>query len=303
MKDSDQPVPGSRILHWVLAARPKTLPASCVPVAVGTCLAAFNGGFRAVPALLCLLFAVCAQIAANFSNDYFDFKSGVDVDDRLGPDRAVASGWISPRSMLFGAILALLFACSFGLGLIPYGGWKLVWVGVASVLFCLLYTAGPFPLSYIGLGDLAVVTFFGLVATGFTYYVQTQTFTTEIILLGLAVGLATDNILVANNYRDRRSDRIHHKYTSVVLFGDTFGRMLYLVNGLAASGLTLYCFVHGGFSRVAVVLLVLYLYFHLRAWWLLLRLEGKRLNIVLELSAKNLVLYGFLFAIACAVPR
>ncbi len=303
MKASDRSVPGSRISPWVLAARPKTLAASSIPVVVGTCMAAFQGGFRLVPAVLCLMFALCAQIAANFSNDYFDYKSGVDDGERFGPDRAVASGWISPGGMLTGTIIALLFACSFGLGLIPYGGWKLIWVGIACVCFCLLYSAGPFPLAHIGLGDLAVVFFFGLVATGFTFYVQTKTLISEVTLLGLAVGLAADNILVANNYRDRRSDRVHGKYTSIVLFGDTFGRMLYLFNGLVASGLTLYCFTHGGFSRAAVFLLVLYLYFHLRAWFLLLRYEGKKLNLVLEYSAKNLVLYGFLFAIACALPR
>ncbi len=226
----------SPLQAWILAARPKTLPASIVPVLVGSVIAFHSGAFRPLAALMALLFALFAQIAANFVNDLADGRRGNDrEEDRKGPQRMVASGQISPGGMLIGTIVALGLAALGGIGLIYYGGVRLILVGAVCLLFAILYSAGPFPLSYYALGDVLVFLFFGLVATGFTFYVQTGVWTREILWGAIAVGLATDNILIANNYRDRDEDRKNRKFTLIALFGERFGRLFYLVNGLIAA--------------------------------------------------------------------
>lgn len=284
------------LYRWFLATRPKTLAAGSIPVLIGSVCAFRSGHFLFLPAFLCLMFALWSQIAANFFNDYFDFKKGVDDADRVGPDRALASGWIAPGHLFAGAVITLGIGSLFGLGLIPFGGWNLIWVGVISAIFCYLYTAGPCPLSYIGLGDLLVVIFFGLVPVFFTDYVQSRTFDLTLLPLGLATGLIIDNILVANNYRDRETDRLHKKYTTIVLFGKNFGRILYLMNGLLGFLLTLLYFRNAVQPAVWVYFLpLIYLYVHLRTWRKMFRLEGSDLNRILEESAGNLVIFGLLF--------
>lgn len=293
------------IRAWLLAARPKTLAATVVPVAVGGAVAWHDGSFRFFPVFCCFMFAILAQIAANFANDYFDFKHGVDTEDRVGPDRALSNGWISARAMIWGMILTLGLACCFGLLLLPYGGWKLVYVGAAAALFCLLYSAGPYPLANIGLGDLLVIAFFGIIAIAFTVYVQTETFALPTWSVALAFGLATDNILVANNYRDRDTDRAHQKYTSIVLLGEWFGRCLYLFNGLAATGLIcLYFYMKENTGWPIFVALSFYLLIHVRTWYQMIRLQKAQLNQILGASARNLVLLGTLFVgIICFLEK
>ncbi len=292
---------------WLLAARPKTLAASFVPVLVGVTLGwrdaaqgivAPEAVFQAIPAICCFGFAILSQVAANFVNDYSDYKKGSDGEERKGPARAVSSGWIAPKTMLFGTFVALGIACLFGLGLIPFGGWNLIWVGVISCVFCLLYSAGPVPLAYIGLGDVLVVAFFGFVAVGFTYFLQIGRITADAILVGLAIGFATDNILVANNYRDRDEDRKNRKFTLIAIFGERFGRYFYLANGLIVANLLLAAaFRDGRVSSLAVAVPLIYLFFHFSAWRTLNRMRsGKRLNRVLELSSKNLLILGVLLA-------
>ncbi len=283
------------LYYWFLAARPKTLAGGAVPVLVGVAFAIHEGCVNIIPALLCLLFALFAQIGANFSNDYFDFKHGADRENRLGPSRALGSGWIKPNIMLRGIVLVLAIACCCGLGLIPYGGWSLIWVGLLSVIFCLLYTAGPIPLSYIGMGDILVVIFFGLVPVSFTFYVQSNYWIPEVWWIAGGVGLVVNNILVSNNYRDQIEDRQNHKYTTIVLFGSLFGRLFYLFNGLTAVIITISYFIMDNFAVWTWFLPLVYLLAHLRAWRLLSSLEGRDLYRVLEASAKNLVLYGILF--------
>lgn len=138
----------SRIQAWLEAARPKTLPASFSPVLVGCALAYRDGVFKLVPAILCVLVALLAQIASNFANDYFDFKKGADKEDRLGPERAVASGWITPKAMLWGTFITLGLSCLCGCFLLFFAGWELIGVGIAIAICVLAYSAGPFPLAY-----------------------------------------------------------------------------------------------------------------------------------------------------------
>ena len=144
---------------WILAARPKTLTGAVTPVLIGTALAAMDGHFHWLPALICCLFASLMQIAANFINDLFDFLKGTDREDRLGPERACAQGWISPQAMKTGIIITVALACLIGCTLLFFAGWELIIVGVLCVLFAFLYTTGPYPLSYNGWGDVLVIVF------------------------------------------------------------------------------------------------------------------------------------------------
>jgi 1,4-dihydroxy-2-naphthoate octaprenyltransferase len=279
---------------WLLATRPKTLAAGSVPVVVASALAWNFGAFRWQPALLCLTCALLAQIASNFSNDYFDFVKKTDNEERLGPARAVASGWISPRSMLVGTGVVVFLACIFGLGLVAYGGWAMVAVGAICVLALLAYTAGPFPLAYNGLGDVFVFLFFGLTAVVFTFYLQTGYFHYTAFVAGATVGLGAVNILVVNNFRDRENDRASRKRTSIVLFGEHFGKYFYLINGFLAVAL---CFVFWKESTLAALLPLIYIPLHISSWRAMCRIyKGKGLNRILGQTARNLVVLGGLLA-------
>ena len=172
---------------WLLAARPKTLTGAAVPVMLGCGLAAADGGFVLLPAVLCLAFALLMQIDANLINDLWDYLKGSDGEDRLGPERACAQGWITPKSMRLGIAATTLAACAAGCGLIAYGGWWLIAVGAACVLFAFLYTAGPYPLAYHGWGDMLVLLFFGFVPVGCTYYVLCGGWTWQVAFVAAAV--------------------------------------------------------------------------------------------------------------------
>ena len=219
-----------KALAFFFAARPKTLPAALAPVLLGSACAAAAGGFRAVPAALAALFALFAQIASNLANDRGDFLRGTDKADRAGFARATASGWLSPREVAAGTGVALALAALFGSGLIFYGGAAMIAVGAISLLACLAYTTGPFPLSYHGLGDVFVVVFFGFVAVAFTCYVQAGTFPPFLWTTALACGLGADNILIVNNIRDRATDERSGKRTTVVRFGEAWARELFAFN-------------------------------------------------------------------------
>lgn len=280
---------------WLEAARPKTLPASISPVLLGCVLAYNEGIFAIIPAVLCFLVALLAQIASNFANDYFDFKKGADKEDRLGPQRAVACGWITPKAMLAGTYLTLALSCVCGCLLLFYAGWELIPVGIAIALCVLAYSAGPFPLAYNGLGDVCVLLFYGIIPVCFTYYVQTLSFSLLSFLLSLALGLLSVNILVVNNYRDYQQDKVARKRTTIVLFGRMFGRIFYVMNGILA-------------------LLIVFPLLINAAWWIqflfggffvlfyvtcreLFCLEGKDLNKVLGHTARNVFLFALLVSI------
>jgi 1,4-dihydroxy-2-naphthoate octaprenyltransferase len=219
---------------WLLAARPRTLPAAVAPVLVGSALAFHAGHFRPLPALLCLVFALLAQVAANFANDYFDFVKGADGAARVGPRRAVASGLVSPEAMRRATWGVCSAAFLVGLGLLPFGGWPLLLVGISSLLCAVAYTGGPYPLGYHGLGDIFVFLFFGLVAVGATSFVQTGLLSSDALLAGTAVGLLAANILVVNNFRDVETDRAAGKRTLVVRFGRGFAKLQFCSSHSAA---------------------------------------------------------------------
>ena len=278
---------------WILAARPKTLPAAAVPVLLGCALALAEGGFRWIPALLCLLFALLMQIDANLINDLFDYRKGSDRKDRLGPERACAQGWISPRAMKRGIALITATACATGLCLLFYGGTELIVVGAVCVVFAFLYTAGQYPLAYHGWGDGLVIVFFGFVPVGVTYYVLCHGWTTEVTVVSLACGLVIDTLLMVNNYRDREQDAQSGKRTLVVRFGPKAGSLAYLTLGIVASGLCL-TLLSGGYFAAGLLPLA-YLPFHLAAWRRMVRIrEGRELNLILGKTSRNILIFGIL---------
>ena len=204
---------------WLLAARPKTLPAAMAPVLVGSGLAAADARFAAGPALAALAGALLIQIATNFANDYYDFLKGADTEARLGPTRAAQAGLLPPSAVRTGALVTFGLATLAGLYLTWVAGWPIVVIGVLSIAAGLAYTAGPFPLAYMGLGEPFVFLFFGLVAVGGTYYVQALDVTPGALLAGVGVGALSTAILVVNNLRDLETDAAVGKRTMAVRLG------------------------------------------------------------------------------------
>lgn len=281
---------------WFLAARPKTLASAFTPVLIGSALAFMDGQFSWLPALICLLFAFEMQIAANFINDLYDFLKGSDREDRLGPERATSQGWISPLAMKRGIFIIVAIACITGSMLLFYTGWQLIIVGLLCVLFAFLYTTGPYPLSYNGWGDALVLVFFGFVPVGGTYYVQSQTWTTDATVASVVCGLIVDTLLVVNNYRDREADKKSGKRTIIVRFGEPFGRYLYLWLGIIAAWGCLWFLVDG--HLYAALLPQLYLIAHIRTWQRMVKIHsGKKLNSILGETSRNMLLFGLLLSL------
>ena len=216
---------------WLLATRPKTLDGAAVPVMIGVALALRTTGWqhcRFVPAILCFLFAFLMQVDSNLINDYFDFRHGNDDPaTRLGPKRACSEGWITPRAMVAGLALVSVLACAVGLPLVWYGGWQMIIVGAACVLFAFLYTTF---FSYQGLGDVLVLVFFGIVPVCFTYYViipeVARVITWQVVAISIGCGLVIDTLLCVNNFRDRENDMKDGKRTVIVRLGEEGGATL-----------------------------------------------------------------------------
>lgn len=212
---------------WVLAARPKTLPAAAAPVVVGSALAWRAGGFRLLPALAALAGALLIQVATNLANDYFDFVKGADTVDRVGPTRVTQSGLLAPRAVLGGLVATMALALGVGAYLVSVAGTPVVWIGLASLACAVAYTGGPFPLAYLGLGDLFVMVFFGLVAVGGTVFVQLLELAPGTLWAGAGVGAVSTAILVVNNLRDIGTDARAGKRTMAVRLGVTGSRVEY----------------------------------------------------------------------------
>jgi 1,4-dihydroxy-2-naphthoate polyprenyltransferase len=217
----------SHLRLWLLAARPRTLPAAIAPVLVGTALAVSESTFRVGPFIAALVGSVFIQIGTNLSNDYSDARRGADTEDRLGPVRVTAGGLMPPRRVLVGTYVAFGVAVAAGLYLAAVAGWELLVVGAASILAGVLYTGGPRPYGYEGLGELFVFTFFGLVAVAGSYFVQVEDLRWEAVALGVPVGLLAAAILVVNNVRDIDTDRRAGKRTLAVKLGRERARSLF----------------------------------------------------------------------------
>ncbi len=218
-------VPAARA--WVMAARPKTLTAAAAPVVAGTGLAAHHGVLAWLPAAAALVGAILIQIGTNLANDYYDFVRGGDTEERVGPVRVTQAGILAPERVRLAMVLVLGAAMLVGVYLVSVGGWPIVWIGLASVACAVLYTGGPFPLAYHGLGDLFVFVFFGLVAVGGTYFVQGLAWPSDALLAGAGLGALSTAILVANNLRDLDTDARAGKRTLAVRLGATGTKLEY----------------------------------------------------------------------------
>ncbi len=220
-----RPPTGVRI--WLMAARPRTLPAAIAPVLVGTSLAIAQGTFHPLAFLAAMLGSIFIQIGTNLANDYSDARRGTDTDDRLGPVRVTAGGLAPPRQVLLATYVTFGLAVLCGVYLTLVAGPELLLVGVASILAGVLYTGGPRPYGYEGLGELFVFLFFGVVAVVGSYYVQVQRLPWEAFALSVPVGLLAAAVLVVNNVRDLETDRRARKRTLAVRIGRERTRALY----------------------------------------------------------------------------
>ena len=271
--------------------RLRTLPVSVAGVIAGTGCAVWHGKFNALPALLCLLFAVLAQIASNFGNEYYDYAKGVDKKGREGFRRGVTEGDISPEAMKRATFGTLVAAAVTGCTLLLFGGWWLLPVGIAIVLFALAYSAGPYPLSHHGLGDVAVVIFFGIVPVTLTCYLQCggwEALNTS-LPTSIATGLLAANVLVVNNYRDADDDRQVGKRTTAVIFGRKAMGQAYLLSGIIA--MLAMAPVWWQMPLYSLIAPLIYTITHIALWRKLITRQGSELNPLLGKTAMNLLLF------------
>lgn len=282
---------------WWLASRPKTLPAALAPVLIGTAMAVGSGKGHLLSALLAGCGALLIQIGTNFANDYFDFVQGADDHTRTGPTRATQAGWVQPSAMRTAFVLTFSLAALVGTYLVWRGGWPIVVIGAFSILFGIIYTGGPFPLGYFGLGDIAVFIFFGLVAVGGTYYVQALEWPAMVWVSGIAPGCFSTAILDINNYRDIHSDRKAGKRTLAVRFGPGFAKTEYALC-IAFGSLTPLVLVVFFDAPVLSALSTLTLVAAIPTLRKVFTLEpGPVYNTILAETGKLLLLYSILFSV------
>lgn len=235
----NQPKKISKFQTWVLASRPKTLPAAVSPVIIGSAVAFAEGGFRFLPALVAFLGALLLQIGANLANDVFDFEKGADQRNRLGPLRVTQAGLLSPSEVKTGMWLTFVLAGLCGIYMTLVSGWFIVLIGLLAILAAIAYSGGPFPYGYRGLGEFFVFVFFGFAAVCGTYYAQTGYISQLAVLSSIPVGLLIVSILVVNNVRDFESDKAANKRTLAVRFGLDWAKQEFVVVVILAFVITI----------------------------------------------------------------
>lgn len=287
-----------KIRLWFYATRPKTLPASVIPVMTGTALAFSEGKFDLSVLIVTLLSALLIQVITNFVNEIYDFKRGADTSERLGPERAVASGKISPKTMKVVAAVLTFITLIMGLWLVltKGGGFYILVIGILSLIFAYGYTAGPFPLAYKGLSEVFVFLFFGIFAVSGTYFLQTGNLTVESLITGFGPGFISMNILGVNNIRDIQTDFKAGKYTLAVRIGRRNAIALYIVFSVFAfiTPFILTLFIKNYLILLPVICLPFSFYLTLS----LIKYSGKDLNKVLAGTGQLLVLYGILNSVS-----
>lgn len=291
------------VSHWILAARLRTLPAAIAPVLVAGALASRHGVFDTFPWIVALLCAILIQIGTNFANDYFDFKKGADTPDRVGFIRASASGLIAPETMWLATKLTMLAAFLLGLILVFHAGWVILLIGLLSILFGFLYTGGPYPLGYNGLGDVFVFLFFGIVAVMGTYYVMALQWSEESFWVSLAIGALATNILVVNNLRDVNTDRVAGKRTLGVLLGEGWLKAEYVGLMLLAYAIPPHLYVMEGYN-LFIFLPVLALVVAKRPLTTVLNHTDKvELNATLNETGRFLAVFSLMLALGILLDR
>lgn len=290
----------SKFQSWILASRPKTLLAALVPVMVGSALAISMKKFFLPYSLIALLCSILIQVGTNFTNDLYDYLKGSDTIKRKGPRRVLASGLISVTEMRIAIILVFGLTFILGLYLVFSVGILILWVGIFSIIAGIIYTAGPFPLAYNGLGDLFVFIFFGVIGTMGTFYLHTQEISFLSFLVSIPVGALITNILVVNNFRDIEEDREGNKNTLAVIFGKEFSRWQFIILILISYLTSFALYLKFDFSFwIFLPLMTIPISFILIN--MLFRLKGEELNKTLELSAKYAGIYGLCLSIGLII--
>lgn len=285
----------TRFQIWMMAARPRTLPAASAPVIAGSAAAFSQGYFDLLPALAALLGALLLQIGANFANDVFDYQKGVDTAERMGPLRVTAAGLAAPAQVKTAMWITFGLAALCGVYLALHAGWPVIAIGVLSIITAMAYTGGPYPLGYHGLGEVAVFVFFGLAAVCGTYYVQALRLDAIAGWIAVPMGLLTVAILVVNNLRDYATDRASGKHTLAARFGEEWTRKEYQVVVGAAYLAVLGMWLSGATSAWALLTwITLPLAFQLRGK--IYALRGRALNAVLAQTGQLELYFGLAFA-------
>jgi 1,4-dihydroxy-2-naphthoate octaprenyltransferase len=297
---SSPPLPAWKI--WLLAARPRTLPAAAAPVIVGSAVAYWEGGFVFWPALAALLAALLLQIGANLANDVFDYHRGADTSERLGPLRVTQAGLLRPDQVLAGMWVTFTLAALLGMYLFWAAGWPVLIIGLLAIAAAIAYTGGPFPLGYYGLGDLAVFIFFGFAAVCGTVFVQTGQVSSLAWWAALPMGFLITAILVVNNLRDIDTDRKAGKHTLAVRFGAQAARWEYaicLAGAYLVAPVMVFNQIAPSWILLALLSLPLALSFARRVW----RLSGRQLNPALGGTGQLTLIYSLLFALGLLLGK
>lgn len=284
---------------WIEAMRLRTLPVSVAGVIMATGYAVAYDTFHPVPALLCLIFAVLAQIASNFANEYYDYRDGLDKAGRVGPRRGVTEGDIPPGAMKTAVFVTLGLACMTGCMLILFGGWWLIAVGALIVAGALAYSAGPVPLSRCGLGEVAVMIFFGIIPVNLTFWLQSGVWNLWVAGASLSVGLMGANVLIVNNYRDRDDDRAVGKRTLAVMLGRPAMAAMYMTDGLLAVAFMLPTWL--SLPRLSLIVPGVYLLCHAVIFGLICSRRGAALNPCLGMTAVLMLTYSLGLLVCCAL--
>jgi 1,4-dihydroxy-2-naphthoate octaprenyltransferase len=293
--DNQQMISKAKI--WLMAIRPKTLPAGIAPVLMGTAMALGDGVHDGPTALVCLGVGVMIQIATNLANDYFDFQKGADTTERIGPTRVMQAGLVKPKEMKCAMVLAFGLAAIGCILLVLRTGWPIAVLGILSILSGIFYTAGSRPLGYLGLGEVFVLIFFGPVAVGGTYYVQSFEINMVVVLAGIAAGLWSSAVLAVNNLRDIDSDRRCGKRTLAVRFGRVFAQYEYTVCVIAAAlmPVLIYVLIQDHREILISVLTIFAVVPGIRT--VFSREDGPALNKTLAFTGMLLMLFSILFSI------
>lgn len=280
------------IKKWFYAIRPYSFFVSMATVVLSAAIAFNEGYIQWLPAILCLVFAVMAQITSNLVNDYADFKTGSDNENSMGKDRKLVTGEITPKQMLIAITISAILCLLVGLPLIFWGGWILLPFGLLIIAAAFCYSLGPLPLSYKALGDVAVILFFGIIPVTFTYFILTKKITLEIVSAGFAMGLVVDELLIVNNVRDVEEDKLHNKITTAVLFGKEFMMKVFLFNPLIACALGFYFLRDVCDYRVWAIAIIPMIIYSINLYIKLRKFEGKQLNALLGKASFEAILFA-----------
>lgn len=286
------------IKKWFYAIRPYSFFVSMATVVMSAAIAFNEGYIQWLPAILCLIFAVMAQITSNLVNDYADFKTGSDNENSMGKDRKLVTGEITPKQMLIAITISAILCLLVGLPLIFWGGWILLPIGLLIIAAAFCYSLGPLPLSYKALGDVAVILFFGIIPVTFTYFILTKKITLEIVTAGFAMGLVVDELLIVNNVRDVEEDKLHNKITTAVLLGKEFMMKVFLFNPLIACALGFYFLRNVCDYIVWMILIIPMIIYSINLYRKLRKYEGKQLNALLGKASFEAIIFAAIVVVA-----